>query len=80
MYFLPGLVLGNRYTSHLYSLEPYIIMSGLSVKQNLVFFLAAVCRELSQFDSACMCTQTLLAFDDPYPSVYVGVVNFILIF
>ena len=55
-------------------------MNGLICQaETLVFFLFAVCRELSQFCDS-MCTQTQLIFDNPYPSIYVGVVNFILIF
>ena len=74
------LVLGNRRTSHLDSVEPYYYngMSSLSVKQNLLssFWLPFV-ENFLNFDS--MCTQTLHVVDDPYPSVYVGVVNFIYI-
>ena len=34
----------------------------------------------SFFDFDPVCTQTLYVLDDPYPPVYVGVVNFVLIF
>ena len=47
------LVLGNRHTSHLDSLEPYICnaMTAWLICQAdaLVFFLVAICRELSRF-------------------------------
>ena len=54
-------------------------MSGLSVKQKLLFSYWLLFIESFLLICYSMCTQTLLVFDDPYPSVYVGVVNFILI-
>ena len=67
------LLIGNRYTNHLYSLEPYCNKQLTCIKQKLLSSPWSPFLK-SSLNCACdpMCMWTLHVVDNPYPPVYVG--------